>query len=154
MVFCSLLNVSAFKYSTSSMSLISSVISIVILVVCAGGMGFILFYVFALRKVPLYKMRRNTIFNMIYDDFKLKGGSRLSLLFFTFFFFKRILYAIVLVFLSNNNIIPLDIFVFVICIIPMLYFSYALPFKYVGINALLCLNEFSETVVGVILLHY
>ncbi len=76
------------------------------------------------------------------------------MLFFIFFFFKRIVYALVLVFVADTNIVPLDIFVFVVCIIPLLYFSYALPFKYVGINALLCLNEFSETVIGMTLLHY
>jgi hypothetical protein len=128
--------------------------ALAILVVCAIGMGFMLFYVFALRKIPMYKMRRRTIFLMIYDDFKLQGTSRFSLLFFIFFFFKRIVYAIVLVFVSDTNIVPLDIFIFIVCIIPLLYFSYALPFKYIGINALLCLNEFSETVIGVILLHY
>ena len=36
----------------------------------------------------------------------------------------------------------------------MLYFSYALPFKYIGLNALLCIDEFSEFVVGVVILHY
>lgn len=107
-----------------------------------------------LRKIPMYKMRRSTIFNMIYDDFKLKGGSRFSLLFWFVFFFKRIVYALILVFLSNTSIVPLDITIFAVCIIPMLYFSYALPFKYVGINALLCLNEFSETLIVVMLLHY
>jgi hypothetical protein len=150
-----LLNVYAVKSSTDgATSSISFIVSLVLLIVYAIGMGFILFYVFGLRKIPMYKMRRNIIFRMIYDDFKLKGGSRFSLLFFLFFFLKRVVYAIVLVFLSNTNIIPLDLFVFIVTIVPMIYFSYAMPFKFIGINALLCLNEFSETVVGVVLLHY
>jgi hypothetical protein len=132
----------------------SFIVSLVLIILYACGMGFILFYVFGLRKIPLYKMRRNMIFRMIYDDFKLKGGSRFSLLFFLFFFLKRIVYAIVLVFLSNTSIVPLDLFVFVVTIIPMFYFSYAMPFKFTGINALLCLNEFSEALIGVVLLHY
>jgi hypothetical protein len=45
-------------------------------------------------------------------------------------------------------------YVFVVTIIPMMYFSYTLPFKYVGLNALLCIDEFSEFVVGVVLMHY
>mmetsp|Transcript_27629 Transcript_27629/g.20738 ORF Transcript_27629/g.20738 Transcript_27629/m.20738 type:complete len:261 (-) Transcript_27629:29-811(-) len=117
-------------------------------------MGFILVYVFRLRKIPLYKMRRKTIFNMIYDDFKLKGISRFSLLFYLVFFFKRILFAMVLVFLADSNIVPLNIHIFGVSILPMLYFSYALPFKFFGLNALLCVNEFSEVVVAVTLLHY
>jgi hypothetical protein len=153
-IFTSLLNIYAFQSSIVPISMVSVIVSIILLVGCAVGMGFILFYVFGLRKIPMYKMRKRTIFNMIYDDFKLDGGSRFSLLFFTFFFFKRIIYAIVLVFLSDTNIVPLDIFIFVVCMIPMLYFSYALPFKFVGINALLCLNEFSETLIGMVLLHY
>ena len=80
--------------------------------------------------------------------------NRYSLMFFTFFFIKRILYAIILVFLSDQILTPLNLYVFLVTIIPMLYFSYALPFKYIGLNALLCIDEFSEFVVGVVILHY
>jgi len=76
------------------------------------------------------------------------------LLFFTFFFIKRIIYAIILVFLSDQTLTPLNLYIFLVTIIPMLYFSYALPFKYIGLNALLCIDEFSEFVVGVVILHY
>lgn len=38
--------------------------------------------------------------------------------------------------------------------IPMLYYSYCPPFKYIGLNALLCIDEFSEFLVGVVILHY
>lgn len=97
-------------------------------------------------------MKRKTFFNMIYDDFHMKD--RFSLLFFTFFFMKRILYAIVLAFLHDTVLVPINLYIFLVCIIPMLYFSYALPFKYIGLNALLCLDEFSEFLVGVVILHY
>lgn len=89
---------------------------------------------------------------MIYDDFRQQD--KFSLLFFIFFFIKRIVYAIVLAFLADETLIPLNMFLFIVCMIPMLYFSYAMPFKFVGLNALLCLNEFSETIVAVILLNY
>jgi len=154
LVFHSLLNIRAASYADEQFSKISIGVSVGILVLSTAAMAFILVYVFALRKIPLYKMRRKTIFNMIYDDFKLKNISRFSLLFYLFFFFKRIVYALLLVFLADTNVVPLDIFIFVVCIIPMLYFSYALPFKFFGVNALLCINEFSETVVAVTLLHY
>jgi hypothetical protein len=93
------------QYSTRSLSTSSNSLALGLLIICACVMGFILFYVFSLRKVPMYKMRRKMIFNMIYDDFKTEDGSRFSLLFYLFFFLKRIIYAIVLVFLSDKNII-------------------------------------------------
>lgn len=115
-------------------------------------MGTILIYVFSMRKVPVYKMQKKLFFNMIYDDFHQKD--RFSLLFFIFFFVKRIVYALILVFLSDQVLTPINMYIFIITIIPMLYFSYALPFKYIGLNALLCIDEFSEFVVGVVILHY
>ena len=124
----------------------------VLLILCCFGMGVILIYVFSMRKVPLYKMRKRVFFNMIYDDFHM--NDRFSLLFFIFFFIKRIIYAIVLAFLADKVLTPLNLYVFIVCIVPMLYFSYALPFKFIGLNALLCLDEFSEFLVGVVLLHY
>lgn len=136
------------------MSTITLALSVGILGVSACIMGAILFYVFALRKIPMYKMRRKTIFNMIFDDFDLEKGSRFHLLFFLFFFCKRIIYSIILCYLANTALTPLNLYIFVVCIVPMLYFSYALPFKWVGLNSLLCLNEFSEMVIGVVLLHY
>jgi hypothetical protein len=69
------------------------------MIFCCFGMGTILIYVFKLRKIPVYKMKRKLFFNMIYDDFHMED--RFSLLFFTFFFIKRIIYAIILVFLSD-----------------------------------------------------
>lgn len=130
----------------------STIMSFVLLILCCFGMGVILIYVFSLRKVPLYKMRKRVFFNMIYDDFHM--NNRFSLLFFIFFFIKRIIYAIVLAFLADKILTPLNMYVFIVCIVPMLYFSYALPFKFIGLNALLCLDEFSEFLVGVVLLHY
>ena len=130
----------------------STIASFIFLIFCCFGMGTILFYVFALRKVPLYQMKKRAFFRMIYDDFHLEN--RYSLLFFLFFFIKRIIYAIDLAFFSDRVLTPLNVYIFLVCIIPMLYFSYALPFKYVGLNALLCLDEFSEFLVGVVLLHY
>ena len=122
------------------------------MILCCFGSGVILFYVFALRKTPLYKMRSRVFFNMIYDDFHQE--TRMSLLFFAFFFLKRLVYAIALAFLSDKVLTPLNVYMFIVCIIPMLYFSYALPFRYIGLNALLCIDEFSEFLVGVVILHY
>ena len=122
------------------------------MIFCCFGMGTILIYVFSMRKVPVYKMQKKLFFNMIYDDFHQKD--RFSLLFFIFFFVKRIVYALILVFLSDQVLTPINMYIFIITIIPMLYFSYALPFKYIGLNALLCIDEFSEFVVGVVILHY
>ncbi len=45
-------------------------------------------------------------------------------------------------------------YIFIVTMIPMLYFSYALPFKFIGLNALLWIDEFSEFLVGVVLIHY
>ena len=115
-------------------------------------MGTILIYVFNMRKLPLYKMKLKTFFRMIYDDFHIQN--RYSLLFYTIFFVKRIVYAIILAFLAENVLTPLNLYVFLITIMPMLYFSYSLPFKTRGLNALLCLDEFSEFLVGVVILHY
>lgn len=115
-------------------------------------MGVIMFYVFALRKVPLYKMRRRVFFNMIYDDFHMKD--RVSLLFFAFFFIKRIVYGLDLAFVSDVSLTPLNLYIFIVTMIPMLYYSYCPPFKYIGLNALLCIDEFSEFLVGVVILHY
>lgn len=115
-------------------------------------MGVIFFYVFALKQIPLYKMKERLLFQMIYSSFNQED--RFQLLFYIFYFFKRLFYAIILAFLGDKNLIAMNLYVFVVCMIPLLYFSYALPFKERGINALLCLNEFSEFVVGVVLLHY
>ena len=71
-----------------------------------------------------------------------------------FYFFKRFFYALILAFLADQNLIALNCYVFLVTMIPLLYFSYALPFKSRATNAMLCLNEFSEFVVGVVLLHY
>lgn len=75
-------------------------------------------------------------------------------MFFIFYFMKRVFYAIILLVLGDKMIIPLNLYVFIIAIVPLLYFSYTLPFKSNAINAMLCLNEFSEFVVGVVILHY
>ena len=48
----------------------------------------------------------------------------------------------------------MNIYLFVVTLIPMMYYSYALPFKFVGLNALLCIDEFSEFLVGVVISHY
>jgi hypothetical protein len=151
-VFCSFLNLRDLHFTHSTFDLISGICAIVLLALCFIGMAVILFYLCGLRKIPLYKMRERTCFKMIYDDFKQED--KFSLLFFTFFFMKRMAYGAILAFLSDNILIPLNLFLFAVCIIPMLYFSYALPFKYVGLNAMLCLNEFSETLVAIVLLHY
>lgn len=75
-------------------------------------------------------------------------------MFFIVFFFKRIIYAVVLAFMSNIKIGPLNIYMFIVTLIPLLYYSYALPFKSRYLNALLCLNEFSEFVTADVILHY
>jgi len=138
--------------SGETFDMVSSIVAIALLILCAFGMAVILFYVFSLKSVPIYKMRKRTFFMMIYDDFNTKN--RVQLLFYTVFFFKRIIYAMDLVFLSDKKLIPLNVFIFIVTMIPMLYFSYAMPFKWILINALLCLNEFSETFVAIMLLHY
>lgn len=109
-------------------------------------------YVFALKNSPLYKFRKRLFFKMIYDDFNQED--RFQLMFFIVFFFKRIIYAVVLAFMSNIKIGPLNIYMFIVTLIPLLYYSYALPFKSRYLNALLCLNEFSEFVTADVILHY
>jgi hypothetical protein len=73
--------------------------SIILLVLAAGGMAAILIYVFRMRKLPIYKMQEKTFFNMIYDGFRQE--ERFELLFFIFYFMKRIFYAMLLAFLST-----------------------------------------------------
>jgi hypothetical protein len=116
------------------------------------GMIVINVYVFAMRKLPLYKMKRRLFFRVIYEDFHQED--RFSLLFYTIFFMKRFVYALVLVFVSETKLVGLDIFIFLLTIGPMLYYSYALPYKFIGLNALLCIDEFSEFMCGIIMLHY
>lgn len=112
----------------------------------------IIIYVFRTLSLPMYKMQDKVFFQMIYDGFLQED--RFELLFFIIYFIKRLFFAVVLVFLSNINNIGLNCYIFVVALVPLLYFSYAVPFKSKAINAMLCLNEFSEFFVGVILLHY
>ena len=56
--------------------------------------------------------------------------------------------------MGNSNLIALNMYIFIVAMVPLLYFSFAVPFKSKAINAMLCLNEFSEFFVGVVLLHY
>ena len=95
-----MLNLKSQVWSGSGFEMASTVSSYIILVICAFGAGIMLFYVFALRKVSLYKMKRKLFFNMIYDDFHMRD--RWSLLFFAFFFIKRLIYGIDLAFLSDK----------------------------------------------------
>lgn len=60
----------------------------------------------------------------------------------------------ILALMEDVKIIPLNIYMFFVTLIPLLYFSYALPFKSRFLNALLCLNEFSEFVTADVILHY
>ena len=89
---------------------------------------------------------------MIYDDFH--AETRISLVYWVVFFIKRIFYALILAFLSDVRLTSTNLYIFVVTIIPMLFFSYTLPFKYVGLNALMCIDEFSEFLVGVVFMHY
>ena len=49
--------------------MISGVVAIILLILSLVFVAVILFYVFALKKMPLYKMRNLTFFKVIYDDF-------------------------------------------------------------------------------------
>lgn len=153
-VFCSLLNLKVYGFASRNFTTSSSLIAIGFLIFALVVTSFIFVYVYTLRKVPMYKMRRRYLFRMIYDDFDITSGVRFKLLFFVMFYYQRIFFAIILVFASDTYITALNLYIFLVCIVPMMYFSYCIPFKFVGLNALLCLNVFSETFVAVILMHY
>lgn len=89
---------------------------------------------------------------MLFDDFKQE--KRIETFFYTVFFFKRILYALTLVFVSEVYIVPLNILIFFVTMVPMLFMTFTVPFRMITFNALLCLNEGSEVIVAIILLHY
>jgi hypothetical protein len=89
---------------------------------------------------------------MLFDDFKQE--KRIETFFYTVFFFKRILYALTLVFVAEVYILPLNIFIFFVTMLPMLFFTFTVPFRAIFFNALLCLNEGSEVFVAIMLIHY
>jgi hypothetical protein len=130
----------------------SAVVSVISLVFLLMGMGIIFYYIFSLRNMSIKKMKQRVFFQMLFDDFK--QIKRVETFFYTVFFFKRILYAMVLVFMAEVYIVPLNIFIFFVTMIPMLFMTFTVPFNTIFFNALLCLNEGSEVFVAIMLIHY
>lgn len=89
---------------------------------------------------------------MLFDDFKQE--KRIETFFYTVFFWKRLLYAFTLVFMSEVFIIPFNILIFFVTMLPMLFMTFTVPFNTISLNALLCLNEGSEVFVAIMLIHY
>lgn len=49
---------------------------------------------------------------------------------------------------------PLNILIFFVTMLPMLFMTFTVPFNTITFNALLCLNEGSEVIVAIMLIHY
>jgi len=76
-------------------SIIVSIVSMCFLMI---SMGIIFFYIFSLRNLTMKKMKERVFFQMLFDDFKQE--KRVETFFYTVFFFKRVLYALTLVFVA------------------------------------------------------
>lgn len=77
----------------------SCVVALTAMIFLMIGMGIIFGYIFSLRNLTMKKMKQRVFFQMLFDDFKQQ--KRVETYFYTVFFFKRILYALTLVFIAD-----------------------------------------------------